>query len=228
MRLAGEINGTGSIAEIVQEWEIAPGRFYRRAGKRLFDVVTVALAVIPVLPLLLLITLAVAADGGRPFYSQARVGRNGRQFGCLKFRSMVPDAESRLEGILARDPAAATEWAGSQKLQDDPRVTRLGRYLRKTSLDELPQLWNVLRGDMSLVGPRPVVPEELARYGKDAATYALVRPGITGAWQAAGRNATTYDERVALDVDYVRNISFRRDLKVILRTFIAVLDGTGM
>ncbi len=203
-------------------------RLYRSRGKRVFDVAAVLLSAVLVLPLLVPLVLLVWLEGGSPIYSQIRVGRGGRRFSCLKLRSMVPDAEARLARVLATDAASAREWALSQKLTDDPRITRLGHFLRQTSLDELPQLLNVLKGDMSLVGPRPVVPDEMLRYREHVATYQAVRPGLTGIWQASGRNNISYDERVAMDVEYVGTISFGRDLRLILRTFGAVFHRTGV
>lgn len=140
---------------------------------------------------------------------------------------MVIDAEQRLAAILRQDPAAAEEWRETHKLTHDPRVTWFGRFIRKTSLDELPQLWNVIRGEMSLVGPRPIVTEEIGRYGAAFDSYARVRPGITGLWQVSGRNDTTYDERVAMDVDYARSVSFLQDLRILLLTARSVVLRTG-
>ena len=140
---------------------------------------------------------------------------------------MVVDAETRLAQILAQDPEAAAEWALDQKLVDDPRVTRLGKALRSTSLDELPQLWNVVRGDMSLVGPRPITDAEMVRYGDAGPYYISVRPGLTGLWQVQGRNSVSYDERVSLDVTYVSRLSFKNDISILFRTVGAVLNRTG-
>jgi lipopolysaccharide/colanic/teichoic acid biosynthesis glycosyltransferase len=188
------------------------------------------------LPLLLvllvplgLIALLVRADGGPALFAHRRVGRGGASFGCLKFRSMVPDAEQRLAALLARDPAARAEWEATRKLRDDPRVTWIGRFLRASSLDELPQLINVLKGEMSLVGPRPVQATELTTfYGAAAAEHSMaVRPGITGLWQVSGRSDTSYARRVALDVAYVSRPSLREDLRILLRTPAAVLLRRG-
>jgi lipopolysaccharide/colanic/teichoic acid biosynthesis glycosyltransferase len=155
------------------------------------------------------------------------VGRNGRAFRCWKIRSMVHDAEARLAELLETDLAAAEEWETYQKLDDDPRIMPLGDVLRRTSLDELPQLWNVLRGDMSLVGPRPVTAPELERYGASRSAYCAMRPGITGLWQVSGRNEVTYAERVALDVEYLRKMSLRLDVRIMLQTAGVVLRPTG-
>lgn len=166
-------------------------------------------------------------DGGPAIFAQDRIGHGGRVFRCYKLRSMVVDSQERLEHLLATDPEARAEWEATQKLTNDPRITRLGQFLRKSSLDELPQLWNILRGDMSIVGPRPIVHNEIAKYGTDFIYYTDVRPGLTGLWQVSGRSDTTYDERVALDVRYVREWSFVGDVKVIAKTIPAILASKG-
>ena len=201
--------------------------FYSAYGKRLFDIVVASLMLVALAPLLLAVMLAVALDGGKPIFAHTRIGRNGRPFGCLKIRSMRHDAEVQLAVILAADPVAAAEWATDCKLTNDPRVTRIGGFLRRSSLDELPQLVNVLRGEMSLVGPRPVIAEELKRYGPAAASYMAMKPGLTGPWQVDGRNDISYDGRIALDVGYAREHGFRRDLDIVLRTGFSVLKLTG-
>ncbi|ROT97785.1 sugar transferase [Histidinibacterium lentulum] len=203
-----------------------PG-LYRARGKRALDLLVVALLLPLALPLAGLLIALTWLDGGRPIYSQPRIGRHGQAFRCHKIRTMRPDAEARLAGVLAADARLAAQWAATQKLTEDPRVTRLGALLRRSSLDELPQLWNVLRGDMSLVGPRPVVPGELPRYGTAAADYTSVRPGISGLWQVTGRNATSYADRVALDTAYIRAQSLALDLRILLRTVGAVVRRTG-
>jgi lipopolysaccharide/colanic/teichoic acid biosynthesis glycosyltransferase len=216
-----------------QPWEAyVPARipetgFYRARGKRAFDLVASAAMLVAFAPLLAVLMLIVGFDGGRPIFAHTRVGRLGRQFRCLKIRSMRHGAEQELAAILAADPAAAAEWAREAKLTDDPRTTRIGAFLRKASLDELPQLWNVLRGEMSLVGPRPVTADELQRYGAAAASYMALKPGLTGPWQVDGRNAISYDDRVALDVDYARSHGFRRDVSIVIRTALSVLKLTG-
>jgi lipopolysaccharide/colanic/teichoic acid biosynthesis glycosyltransferase len=207
----------------------AVGGVYESAGKRVFDL-AFGLAILPfVLPVVGLLALVVwMSDGGAPFFGHRRVGRDGRTFRCWKIRTMVPDAEERLRVHLAENPAAAAEWAEFRKLTDDPRITAIGDFLRRTSLDELPQLWNVLRGEMSFVGPRPVVDEELEEhYGARRVAYNAMRPGITGLWQVSGRNSLTYDERVALDVSYLRRLSFPLDLWIILRTAGVIVRPTG-
>lgn len=198
-----------------------------RFAKRALDVTVAVMALVGLSPLLLAIAMLVRKDGGPALFGHSRIGQGGQRFHCFKFRSMVIDAESRLQALLAADPAAAEEWAATQKLTHDPRVTGIGKVLRKTSLDELPQLLNVLRGQMSLVGPRPIVAAEVPRYGDDIAAYYAVPPGVTGLWQVSGRSETTYAYRVQLDVTYVRNWSFRRDLVILLKTIPAVLARRG-
>src|SRR4051794_10279337 len=208
----------------------AAGGAYRRQPslKRAMDVVGAAALLVLGLPIFALIALAVRLDGGPVFFAHERVGRGGRRFGCLKFRSMVTDSGARLEALLERDAAARAEWEATRKLKSDPRVTWVGRFLRASSLDELPQLFNVLRGEMSLVGPRPVIQAELsAHYGAAAEHYLSVRPGITGLWQISGRNDTSYAERVALDVRYAVNPSLLADVMILLRTPMAVLARRG-
>ena len=174
------------------------------------------------------LALAVKLTSAGPvFYGQRRLGRGGREFRAWKFRSMVKDAEAQLVAYLAAHPELRAEWERDHKLKDDPRVTWIGRLLRRTSLDELPQLWNILRGEMSLVGPRPIVQDEVAKYGTHFELYTKVRPGLSGLWQVSGRNDTTYGERVALDCYYVRNWSVWLDLVVLARTVRVVLLGKG-
>ncbi|KIC18768.1 sugar transferase [Leisingera sp. ANG-DT] len=201
--------------------------FYPSFGKRAFDI-GFALLLLPVLvPVILVLWAIVRCDGSAGFFGHTRVGRGGKPFKCWKLRSMVVDAEARLQAHLDAHPAAAAEWARDHKLADDPRINRLGRILRKTSLDELPQIWNVLKGEMSFVGPRPIVTKELEKYGRSVPAYLAQKPGITGLWQVSGRNDISYDERVALDVAYLTRRSFRTDLKIIARTSLAVLGSTG-
>ena len=167
-------------------------------------------------------------DGGSVFYKHSRVGYKGNKFKVLKFRSMYMDADKRLKNILENDPKAREEWEKTFKLKNDPRITPIGRFLRKTSLDELPQFFNVLKGDMSVVGPRPVVEEELTKYYKEKAElYKSVKPGITGYWQVEGRSDTDYDERIGMDEYYIKNQSFFLDLKIILKTIKVMFTGKG-
>lgn len=197
-------------------------------SKRVFDRIVAALLLVFFAPFLILVAAALLVTEGRPiFFGHTRVGRGGHPFRCLKFRTMVPDAESRLQHLLASDPVARREWDETHKLSADPRVSCIGHFLRRTSLDELPQLFNVLRGEMSLVGPRPIVEDESVHYGQRFADYLSVRPGLTGVWQVSGRSTTTYAQRVEIDVAYVRNRSFRGDLWVLCRTVRVVLVREG-
>ena len=197
-------------------------------AKRALDMLGAGIGLVLLAPFFLIVALMVRADGGPAFFAHQRVGRGGKLFGCLKFRSMVVDSQTRLEALLASDPAARAEWEATRKLKNDPRITRIGRFLRSTSLDELPQLINVLRGEMSLVGPRPVQEAEIDRYyGASAAHYMAVRPGITGLWQVSGRSETSYESRVALDVSYVSRPSLLADFSILLRTPVAVLSRRG-
>ena len=200
----------------------------RPALKRMLDLLGAGALLVLAAPVFLLLAWLVRRDGGPAFFGQERVGLHGARFRCLKFRSMVTDSQARLEALLAADPAARAEWAATRKLKRDPRVTLIGAFLRKTSLDELPQLINVLRGEMSLVGPRPVPAAELAEhYGAAAGHYMSVKPGITGPWQISGRNDTSYDQRVALDVQYAIRPSLWRDIGILLRTPAVVLLRRG-
>ncbi len=198
-----------------------------RAAKLAFDVVAASAALLVLAPIMLVIAAVVGLDGGPVFYAHTRIGAHGRVFRCLKFRSMVTDSEATLQSLFARDPEAQEEWARTQKLRRDPRVTWIGRVLRKTSLDELPQLLNVLRLEMSLVGPRPIVSLEIPKYAEDIAYYYETRPGITGLWQVSGRSDTTYAQRVRLDSFYVKNWSIWQDFSIIARTIPAVVSGRG-
>jgi exopolysaccharide production protein ExoY len=198
---------------------------YRRGLKRAFDILAVVLTLPFVLPVVLFLAFLVALDGGRPFYRQARVGRGGRIYAMWKLRSMEFDAERKLAEHLDRNPVAREEWNLNQKLQNDPRITALGQFLRASSLDELPQLWNVLKGDMSLVGPRPMLPEQQSLYPGRA--YYLLRPGITGTWQVSTRNCSAFADRATFDTAYEQNLSFTGDLRVLSATVRVVLRGTG-
>lgn len=204
----------------------AQGDFYRRYGKRTLDLVLV-LAFAPIVILVIaILALLVACDGHNPFYSQARVGRNGRLFRIWKLRTMVVDADERLAEHLAADPQAALEWQATQKLRCDPRVTRAGHFLRRSSLDELPQLFNVLTGEMSLVGPRPMMPEQRNLYpGRD---YYELAPGLTGLWQVSERNGSTFAARADYDTAYGRQISLALDVQTLSKTVGVVLMRTGV
>lgn len=201
----------------------------RLAVKRGLDIFVASLMLLTLWPALLVFAALVwRRTGGAVLFRHRRVGRNGQPFDCLKFRTMVPDADAMLRDLLESCPDARAEWAETGKLRDDPRVLgRVGRLLRRYSLDELPQIFNVMRGDMSLVGPRPVIHSELAHYDVNLRWYLAARPGLTGPWQVSGRNDIGYGERVALDVEYVRNLSLRRDALILARTPIAMLSGRG-
>jgi lipopolysaccharide/colanic/teichoic acid biosynthesis glycosyltransferase len=203
----------------------AEGGFYGRSVKRAFDLLLILISAPIVIPVVLLLAFFVRRDGGPAFFVQDRVGLDGRIFRIWKLRTMVVDAEARLAAHLDADPALRAEWDANQKLRDDPRVTAVGRFLRKTSLDELPQLWNVAKGDMSLVGPRPMLPEQRALYPGRA--YYSMRPGVTGLWQVSGRNETTFAGRAEFDADYARRMSLPTDVMILFLTVWVVLRGTG-
>ena len=222
----------------LQEFVGGARRFRRRSqarsGSRLarlqlrLDQFAALLLLLLLAPLMAVIALLVwRRDGAPVLFGHYRIGQHGRPFRCLKFRSMYLDSEAMLRELLERDPAARAEWARDHKLSDDPRITPIGHFLRRTSLDELPQLFNVLRGEMSLVGPRPITLAELPRYGQVRWHYLSVRPGMTGLWQVSGRNDTTYDERVELDREFVEQHSLRLRLSILLRTLRVVIRGSG-
>jgi exopolysaccharide production protein ExoY len=194
----------------------------------LFNAAIALAALLFFAPLMLLTALAIwAQDGQSVFFGHRRIGKDGKVFPCLKFRSMAVDAEARLLRVLETDPAARAEWDREFKLRNDPRITALGHFLRKSSLDELPQLFNVLRGEMNIVGPRPIVAAETVRYGRWFPRYCQVKPGITGLWQISGRNDVDYKRRVALDVCYVRRRTFMTDIRILFMTVPAVLLRKG-
>ena len=195
--------------------------------KMLFDICLASVALLVLLPVMGLLALLVSYDGGPILFAHERIGEGGRRFGCLKFRTMVVDSERALREVLATDPVAAAEWAATRKLTNDPRVTRVGMILRRTSLDELPQLFNIMRLEMSLVGPRPIVEQEVPRYGEDISYYYETRPGLTGLWQVSGRSNTSYDQRVRYDKWYVKNWTAWHDLAIIIMTIPAVLGRRG-
>lgn len=225
--------GAAALHSFEPRWEETPAQAPQRAapryapGKRILDVVGAIVLAIVFSPLILAIVVLMRRESGSIIYKHRRIGRDGRAFECLKFRTMVPNADQVLRDLLQRDPAINAEWLRDHKLRCDPRVTRLGRFLRRTSLDELPQLWNVMCGEMSLVGPRPVVREELLRYGRNVRTYLSAKPGITGLWQVKGRNDTDYRRRVVLDTYYVRNQNLVLDLYILFKTTRVVLGGSG-
>lgn len=202
----------------------APG-LYRAFAKRIFDLLIVALLAIPTLIVVVVTAVMVAMDGKSPFYTQKRVGRGGREFSIIKLRSMVQDADALLTEYLSKNPEAREEWDEKQKLRHDPRITKVGHFIRKTSLDELPQLWNVMMGDMSLVGPRPMLPCQQEIYPGRA--YYNMRPGITGLWQVSERNEASFKQRAFYDNQYHEELSFGADLAVMAKTVTVVLRANG-
>ena len=222
MDLSFEIQKSASGARRVRRDEFRRDLF--ALGKRALDIVISASLLLFFLPLIILLVLMIRLDQHPAFYCQMRLGFGGKAFKLWKLRSMVADADQCLERHL-RDPAARQEWDRTQKLVQDPRITRVGRFIRKYSMDELPQLWNVLRGDMSLVGPRPMLPEQRALYPGDACFR--VRPGITGLWQVSERNASSFADRARYDEYYTVNLSLRLELTIIFKTVGVVLRGTG-
>ncbi|MBP2276025.1 sugar transferase [Sphingomonas sp. PL20] len=216
------------LAELNLDWAANASPKAQRDWFRPVDLTVAVLAILFFAPLMGVITLAIMATGKGPIiFAHRRLGLDGREFRCFKFRTMVVDAEARLNALLASDPAARAEWQIDHKLRCDPRITPIGSFLRRTSFDELPQLFNVLLNDMSIVGPRPIVRAEVARYGRWFADYSNVKPGITGLWQVSGRNNTTYRRRVALDVVYSRRRTLRLNSKILLMTLPAVLTQRG-
>jgi len=217
----------GELSVLLGQSKVAP---YTIGGKskRIFDVIIASITLIVFLPLFAFVVLLLKlSDPGPVVFRHIRVGQGGRRFACFKFRSMVLDSDKVLKTLLESDPAARKEWDRTQKLANDPRITPVGKFLRQSSLDELPQLINVIRGDMSLVGPRPIVPSELTRYGDKLSLYLQARPGITGIWQVSGRNDCGYDRRIEMDANYVRNWRFSTDFVILLRTLGAVLAQRG-
>ena len=202
--------------------------FYASFGKRVFDLFLVVLALPALLPILAIIWLMIRRDGGKALFVQDRVGKGGQVFRCYKFRTMVEDADAVLRDLCARDPKVAAEWELNQKLVEDPRITRIGKFLRATSLDELPQIFNVAKGDMSFVGPRPFMVEQLKLYVEAGGTaYFDLRPGITGPWQLDGRGKTSFIARIHYDNAYLSELSFPSDVRMVLKTGLVVLDRTG-
>ena len=202
-----------------------PKRVYRDSFKRGLDIALVLMAAIPVGLIMLVCALLVARDGGSPFYTQTRVGRFGKTFKMWKLRSMVANADVALEEYLSENPAARIEWNRNQKLRNDPRITKVGQILRKTSLDELPQLWNVLKGDMSLVGPRPMMVDQQPLYPGSA--YYALRPGLTGFWQVSVRHESSFAERAQYDAEYLSKVTLAQDISVMWKTVSVVTKGTG-
>lgn len=202
-------------------------RVSSRLIKRVLDVLVSSLALVLLSPLMGFLAYKISRDGGSPIYGHLRIGQNGKPFKCLKFRSMVLNSQEVLQDLLASNELARAEWEKDFKLRNDPRITAVGRFIRKTSLDELPQLWNVLIGEMSLVGPRPVIEDELKRYGDEKDYYLMAKPGVTGLWQVSGRNDTDYATRVYLDSWYVKNWSVWYDVSIMFKTVAVVLKRDG-
>jgi exopolysaccharide production protein ExoY len=200
---------------------------YRNLVKAAFDKLLALSLLIFLLPLMLIVWFIVRSDGGPAIFAHRRIGLNGKPFYCLKYRTMVMDSERVLAEILSTNAAARNEWNLTHKLKHDTRVTKIGRFLRRASLDELPQLINVLRGEMSLVGPRPITIEEVPKYGEAINYYYLCRPGITGLWQVGGRNDVSYNQRVRMDAFYARKLSFRLDVGILILTIKSVVLGKG-
>ena len=193
---------------------------YYKLTKNFFDLLISLLFIIALIPLFLMISLLIKLSSRGPiFFLQKRIGKNNISFKCIKFRTMYPEAKDILENILMRDKVLEREFKETHKIKNDPRITTIGKLLRKTSLDELPQFINVLRGEMSIIGPRPIVKEEKKKYGKNFKKVFLIKPGITGLWQVSGRNNLTYKRRVMLDLNYVENYNFLMDLRILIRTF---------
>ncbi|MGB7396961.1 MAG: sugar transferase [Candidatus Macondimonas sp.] len=228
MSILNDAKVVSALSEIKQPF-INYMKFSQRGSflKRLMDVTGAVSFLIVFAPLIALIALLVRLSGPDIIFAHTRVGRNGRLFPCYKFRTMVPDAQAVLARLLVEQPALRAEWERDFKLKDDPRITRIGHFLRKYSLDELPQFWNVVRGDMSLVGPRPVVPDELHRYGTRAPVYLAVRPGVTGLWQVGGRNDVDYAERIDMDSTYVAKQCLLLDLSILFKTVAVVFQRRG-
>ena len=222
-----EIRASSATGHIPARLRILRARHYDAYAKRTLDLVLAFMLLPLLLPVIAALALAVRRDGGPAFYGHVRVGRNGKSFRCWKVRTMVVNADQRLRELLDSDPEIAAIWQKEFKLDKDPRITGLGRFLRKSSLDELPQLWNVIVGEMSFVGPRPVIADEIEKYGKHSPSYYACVPGITGLWQVSGRNDLSYDERVQLDVQYARRKSFLMDTRILLMTVKSVIGGTG-
>jgi lipopolysaccharide/colanic/teichoic acid biosynthesis glycosyltransferase len=217
--------GIGQLVSRNRQLGLSRHRLDGDLAKRLFDVLFSLSVLILFLPVYLLLAALIAISSPGPiFYVQKRVGKNYKPFACLKFRTMVEDADSRLLDLMKTSPALREEFEDNFKLKQDPRITRIGKFLRLTSLDEFPQFWNVLMGDMSVVGPRPLVPEELPKYGRHMDKVLTIRPGITGLWQVSGRNDIPYHQRVQIDVYYVNFRNFWMDLWVIVKTIGVIIS----
>jgi lipopolysaccharide/colanic/teichoic acid biosynthesis glycosyltransferase len=206
----------------------AVGNVFALAIKRLADIVGAVSLLISLSPLFLLLAIIIKREGGNVFFRSRRLGKFGREFNCLKFRTMVPDAEGALHELLRSDEAIKEAYSTHRKIRNDPRVTKIGKFLRENSIDELPQLVNVIKGEMSIVGPRPILLDEAAIYGAEQlAVYYSVRPGITGLWQVSGRNKLDFRQRVALDMQYIKSWSLWNDMVIFCRTLIVLLKKDG-
>lgn len=207
---------------------MTPSRRPKQRVKRFLDILICTLAMPVALPLGFILALIILLDSkGAPIYRQQRIGKNGEPFMLYKFRTMIPNADTVLQTYIENDPELAREWQQTQKLKNDPRLTRAGQFLRKTSLDELPQVFNILRGNMTLVGPRPIVENERSKYGRYFEEYCEVRPGLTGLWQTSGRNDTTYSQRVAYDHYYINHWSLALDMWILAKTIPVAFSGRG-
>lgn len=200
--------------------------FFPNFGKRILDISIVLLILPMAVPTIFFFAFIIRLTGSSAFFGHRRVGRHGKLFTCWKLRTM--HTSSDFSSLVLENPELKKEWCQFQKLKNDPRITEFGKFLRKSSFDELPQIWNILRGDMSLVGPRPITVEELPRYGSKRSSYLALRPGLTGAWQVSKRNTCSFSDRAELDANYLKNISLSQDISILLRTFSVVLSGTGL
>ncbi len=229
--MTGALSETHSYAPATETASARHARKHRSPSdslKRVMDLVIAIPMAIFLLPAYILLAAIIYADDKGPIlFKQTRRGMNGKPFTCLKFRTMVTDASERLERLLATDPVLRAEWEATQKLKNDPRITGVGGFLRKYSLDELPQLWNIIKGEMSIVGPRPIVDDEVRRYGNHIDHYDHVRPGVVGLWQINGRNDTSYEKRVQLDVSYAETRNVLLDLKILFGSIPAILLKRG-
>lgn len=222
------VEGSAATERRRSSAEDLPSGLLRYRAKRIIDIFLIVVSLPVTLPILGLLSLIVMMSTPGPvFYSHRRIGRNGAFFSMWKFRTMCVNSAEVLDEYLARHPQARAEWSRTHKLRYDPRVTKIGRFLRRYSLDELPQLWNVMTGKMTLVGPRPIVAAEVEKYGDGFRYYRRVKPGLTGLWQVSGRSQLTYPQRVKLDCDYVERWSMRRDFVILLRTFLSVVNQDG-
>jgi lipopolysaccharide/colanic/teichoic acid biosynthesis glycosyltransferase len=209
-----------AVAKPLAKQRIRHGK-YRNFTKRLFDIIFSLLVLVLCAPIYFALALAIVCTSSGPiFYIQERVGKNYRHFGCIKFRTMIPDADRLLDEMMAQSEDMRQEFSENFKLKQDPRITKIGKFLRTTNLDEFPQFINVLKGEMSVVGPRPLVPEEIARYGTKIDRVLTIRPGITGLWQVSGRNDIPYEQRIDIDVSYVKRRNFWLDLRIVFKTIL--------